>query len=156
MKRLALVIYVIVQLIGTMAFASTWCGGDVLKTPAVYFEFIGESDKPIYPIVIAVRRPRTAELKCALPSLDPLGAAVFVVDQKELADVDNLVESAPNESKSSKAEFSCVVLKMDSVKKFRLDLGASKKLFANLRAYFGDRNPELRDRLETLVRRLGA
>ncbi len=155
MNKCALVIYAIIQLVGTMVFASTWCGSHVLKTPAVYFEFVGAIDKPIYPLVIAVREPSTAELNCSLPSFLRREDVVFVVDQKELADVDNLIESGPNESKSSEAEFNLVVVKTDSVKRFRLDLAASKKLFANLRAYFDDRNPRLRDCLETLVKRLG-
>lgn len=154
MIRRTLLIHAIISLVSTMAFASTECDRDVLKTPAVYFEFVGMSDKPIYPIVIAVREPSTQELTCALKSQLRSGAMVFVVDQKSLADADKLIESSFDQGKSENPTFMCVLVKAASVRRSGLGYTASKKLFADLRSHFSNHH-ELHARLETLLRRLG-
>ena len=156
MNRRDFVIYSLIQIVGSMAFANPLCGDDALKNPAAYFEFVGVmSDKPIYPIVIAVREPSLSELNCALESALRNGAQVFVVDPKELARVHAFVESDSLRSKADETEFRSVIVKANSVTRFELNRAAANKLFADLEQYFRDRQPKLHDRLETLLRRLG-
>jgi hypothetical protein len=134
--------------------AAAECKPIDLRTPAVYLSHVGDSDKPIFPIVIAATRPKEQELRCALPGMW-LSAEVFVVTDGELAQAATLTKQG--EADDAKAGFSgflyLVVLKPAATQTGLLDLGRSRKLFGALAAYFDGREPRLHDHLEVTLRR---
>lgn len=148
----------LVALVLSVQFAPTAaapeCKPTDLRTPSVYLYHVGDSDKPIFPIVIAETRPKEQELRCALPGMW-FSAEVFVVTEEELAKAVTLVKQSGSDD--DKAGFSgflyLVVSKPAATETGLLDLVRSKRLFGDLAAYFSGREPRLHDQLKVTMRR---
>jgi hypothetical protein len=126
------------------------CTSEVLKTPAVYLEHIGDEDKPIYPIVIAASRPTEQELGCATIGREWRSAGVFLVSEEELAQVNRLVKGSKlsGEGTAQPKEFRYVLVsKLGTVESGILDPTQSHDALATLAAYFDGRQPELHEHL---------
>ena len=150
------------QLAVTTTCIAVGCKSEMLKTPAIYVEHLGDSDKPIYPIVIATKRPSERELRCAVPSL--LSVEVFIVTEEELAQATKILKQySPNGSSTAnlregrgggEQRFGYVVVsKLGRRESGILDLTQSHDLFAALATYFDGRQPRLHDHLTVTIRR---
>jgi hypothetical protein len=135
--------------------AAGQCKPTDLRTPAVYLEHLGDSDKPIFPIVIATAPPPEQELHCALPSMW-MSAEVFVVADEEFAQAARLTRQGG--SADEKAGFTGflyrIVSKPAATETGLLDLKRSEQLLGALASYFKGRQPRLQHHLEVTLRRL--
>lgn len=138
----------------TAAFAR--CPADVLKTPAIYIEHTGDSDKPIDPIVIATQPPDGGELCAAI--MEPSSrhsTHVYLVNDDELAQSTTILEMHEGNT-AGVSEFRYVAVRQGkSFQSGSLDLEHSRKLVTALAAYFAGRRPNLNEQLNQLRRRLG-
>jgi hypothetical protein len=126
------------------------CKSEVMKTPALYLEHIGDEDKPIYAIVIAASRPNEQELGCALIRSSWRSAEVFLVREAELPQVNKLLKGSKpgGEGTAQPREFRYVLVsKLGTVESGILDPTQSHEIFASLATYFDGRQPELHDHL---------
>jgi len=126
------------------------CASEVLKTPALYLEHIGDEDKPIEPIVIAASRPNERELGCAVIGSSWRWAAVFLVKEEELAQANKLLKGSKSggEGTAQPREFRYVLVsKLGTVESGILDPTQSHDTIAALAAYFDGRQPELHEHL---------
>ena len=126
------------------------CTSEVLKTPAVYLEHIGDEDKPIDPIVIAASRPNERELGCAVIGHSWRWAAVFQVREEELAQANKLLKGIKPgaDGTAQQGEFRYVIVsKLGTVQSGILDATQSRDAIAALAAYFDGRQPELHEHL---------
>jgi hypothetical protein len=140
---------ILMQLMSTNGRVAV-CTSEVMKTPAVYLEHIGDEDKPIYPIVIAASRPTEQELGCAMIGREWRSAGVFLVREEELAQVNKLLKgSKPSgEGTAQPREFRYVLVsKLGTVESGILDPTQSHETFVALAAYFDGRQPELHEHL---------
>jgi len=162
MSNRRLAIYLVMQLAVTTTCIAAECKFEMLKTPAVYVEHLGDSDKPIFPIVIGTKRPSVQEFRCAVPSL--LSVEVFVVTEEELAQTIKILKqySPSGDSTTDLREgrgggeqrFRYVVVpKLGTRASGILDLAESHDFFAALAAYFDGRRPRLHDHLTVTIRR---
>ena len=138
----------LLQFTATTAFVLSGCKSEVLKTPAVYLDHIGSSDKSIYPIVIATSRPNEQELR-RVSSLWR-SAEVFLVKDEELAQATKLLRGTKpgGEPTGQPGEFRYfLVSKLGTVESGILEPTQSHETFAALAAYFDGRQPELHERL---------
>lgn len=135
------------------------CGSVTLKTTALYFEHTGDEDKPIDPLVIARSQPRKEEIHCAIPRTLLRGSHwdVLVVKDEEFAHATNLLNRNVSTHKPDPhADFQYVlVLKSGIVRMGPFSDEEAIKLFVDLLQYFGKRQPDLREKLTVLIRRLG-
>jgi hypothetical protein len=161
--RHLLIVSVAIPLLFSMSCGARECSPDVLKTEAVYLEHLGDSDKPIYPLVIALKRPNDKELRCAVPNLW-MSAEVFAVSAEELEQAVKLVrQRKPSQTSTTqmrkasgggKERFGYVLVPSpDRLETGLLDLPQSHELLGDLAAYFNHRRPELYDRLSAINRR---
>ena len=161
MSNRRLAIYLVMQLAVTTTCIAAECKSEMLKTPAIYVEHTGDSDKPIYPIVIATRRPSERELRCAVPSL--LSVEVFIVTEEELAQAIKILKQySPSgsstvnlhKSRGEEQRFRyALVSKLGTREYGVLDLTQSHDFFAALATYFDGRQPRLHDHLTVTIRR---
>ena len=125
------------------------CASEVLKTPALYLEHIGDEDKPINSIAIAASRPNERELGCGARRLwmSPL---VFLVKDEELAHVNKLLKgSKPSgDGTAEPKEFRYVLVsKLGTVESGILDGTQSHEFITAMATYFDGRQPELHEHL---------
>ena len=140
---------ILMQLVSTNGHVAV-CTSDVMKTPAIYLEHIGDEDKPIYPIVIATSRPNERELDCAVVGREWRSAGVFLVREEELAQVNKLLKESKSggEGTAQPREFRYVLVsKLGTVESGILDSTQSHETIAALAAYFDGRQPELHEHL---------
>jgi len=130
------------------------CSSEVMRTPAVYLEHIGDEDKPIYPIVIATSRPKEQELDCAIIGREWRSAGVFLVKEEELAQVNKLFKGSKSggEGTAKPREFRYVLVsKLGTVESGILDPTQSHETIAAMAAYFDGRQPELHEHLTSRI-----
>lgn len=140
---------ILMQLMSTNRHVSV-CTSEVLKTPAVYLEHIGDEDKPIYPIVIATSRPTEQEFDCAITGRQWRLAGVFLVREEELAQVNKLLKRSKSGGAGTARpkEFRFVLVsKLGAAESGILDPTQSHETFAALAEYFDGRQPELHEHL---------
>lgn len=140
---------ILMQLVSTKGHVAA-CKSDVMKTPAVYLEHIGDEDKPIYPIVIATSKPSEQELDCGIVGGEWRSAGVFLVREEELAQVNRLLKGSKSvgEGTAQQREFRYVLVsKLGIVESGMLDATQSHETIAALAAYFDGRQPELHEHL---------
>jgi hypothetical protein len=127
------------------------CPSEVLKTPAIYLEHIGDEDKPIYPpIVIAASRPTEQELGCAIVGTEWRSAGVFLVREDELPHANVLVKGSTSLSGETPQprEFRYVLVsKLGTVESGILIWTQSHAALTALAAYFDGRQPDLHEHL---------
>ena len=126
------------------------CTSEVLKTPALYLEHIGDEDKPIYPMVIATSRPHEQELGCAVIRSLWRSAEVFLVMDEELEQATKLLRRTKHggEGTAQPREFRYVLVsKLGTVESGILDPTQSHETFAALATYFNGRQPALHEHL---------
>ena len=133
------------------------CTLEMLKTPAVYLEHIGDEDKPINSIVIAASRPNERELGCGARRLW-MSPRVFLVTEEELSEVNKLLKgSKPGEEGTAEPrEFRYVLVsKLGAAESGTLDRTQSHEFFTALATYFDGRQPqpELHEYLDFVSRR---
>jgi hypothetical protein len=146
---------ILMQLMPPTALTMAGCTSEVLKTPAVYLVHIGNSDKPIFPIVIATGRPNEQELRCAALSLWR-SPEVFLVSDEELAQGTKLLKGNKNDGEGTahSGEFRYVLVsKLGTVESGILDRTQSHEIFASLATYFDGGQPELHEHLTVTNRR---
>ena len=152
---LLICVVILVQLISTNPRNAAGCTPEILKTPAVYLEHIGDEDKPINSIVIAASRPNERELGCAVPRLW-ISPEVFLVKDEELAEVNKLLKGSNpgGEGTSEPREFRYVLVsKLGTVESGIFDRTHSHETFAALATYFDRRQPELHEHLTFISQR---
>lgn len=140
---------ILMQLGFTNPRTALGCTPEMLKTPAVYLEHIGDEDKPINSIVIAASRPNERELDCGAPRLAYL-PEVFLVKDEELAQVNKLLKGSKpgGEGTAQPREFRYVLVsKSGTVESGILDPMQSDEFLIALATYFDHRQPELHERL---------
>jgi hypothetical protein len=140
---------ILMHLVSTNGHVTT-CTSEVMRTPAVYLEHIGDEDKPIYPIVIATSRPNEQEFDCAIIGREWRSAEVFLVREEELAQVNKLFKGSKSggERIAQPREFRYVLVsKIGTVESGILDPTQSHETIAALAAYFDGRQPELHEHL---------
>lgn len=140
---------ILMQLGFTNPRTALGCTPEVLKTPAVYLEHIGDEDKPINSIVIAASRPNERELGCGAPRLW-YRPKIFLVKDDELAHVNQLLKGSKpgGEGKAEPREFRYVLVsKFGIVESGILDQTRSNEFFIALATYFDHRQPELHEHL---------
>lgn len=140
---------ILMQLVSTNGHVAT-CTSEVMRTPAVYLEHIGDEDKPIYPIVIATSRPNEQEFDCAIIGREWRSAGVFLVREEELAQVNKLLKGSKSggEGTAQPREFRYVLVsKLGTVESGILDSTQSTETIAALATYFDGRQPELHEHL---------
>ena len=126
------------------------CTSDVMKTPALYLEHVGDEDKPIYPIVIATSRPNEQELDCAVVGREWRSAQVFLIREEEFRQVNKLLKGAKSSGAGTAkpTEFRYVLVsKLGTVESGILDWTQSHATIEALAAYFDGRQPELHEHL---------
>jgi hypothetical protein len=133
------------------------CTSEVWKTPAVYFEHIGDEDKPINSIVIAASRPNERELDCGARRLW-MSPEVFLVADEELSHVKKLLKGIKpsGEGTAESKEFRYVLVsKLGTVESGILDRTQSHEFFTGLAKFFDGRRPrpELHEYLDFVSRR---
>lgn len=144
---------ILMRLVSTNGRASA-CTSEVMKTPAVYLEHIGDEDKPIYPIVIAASWPTEQELGCAMIGMEWRSAGVFLVREDELAHVNGLVKGSTSLGRGTpqSREFRYVLVsKIGTVESGILDPTQSHEALAALATYFDGRQPELHEHLTSRI-----
>lgn len=144
---------ILVHLVSTNGHVAT-CTSEVMRTPAVYLEHIGDEDKPIYPIVIATSRPNEQEFDCAIVGREWRSAGVFLVRKEELAQVNKLLKGSKfgGEGTAQPREFRYVLVsKLGTVETGILDPIQSHETIAALAAYFDGRQPELYEYLTSRI-----
>jgi hypothetical protein len=122
------------------------CTSEVMRTPAVYLEHIGDEDKPIHPIVIAASRPNEQEFDCAIIGREWRSAEVFLVREEELAQVNKLLKGSKYGGEGKEFRY-VLVAKLGTVESGILDPTQSRETIAALAAYFDGRQPELHEHL---------
>src|SRR5258705_10361357 len=125
------------------------CTPEMLKTPAVYLEHIGDEDKPINSIVIAASRPTERELACGAPRLWDR-PEIFLVKDEELEHVSKLLKGSKpgGEGTAQPREVRYVLVsKFGTVESGILDQTRSNEFFIAVATYFGHRQPELHEHL---------
>jgi len=136
------------------------CGSITLKTTALYFEHTGDEDKPIDPLVIATNQPGNEEIQCAVPRTLLVGSRwdVLVVNEEEFSQAAKLLNrNVSTHQPDPHADFQYVLVsKSGSVQMGPISDKAAIGLFEDLAQYFERRQPDLREKLTVLLRRLGA
>jgi hypothetical protein len=135
------------------------CGSITLKTAAIYFEHTGDEDKPIDPLVIATSQPGTEEIHCAVPRT-LLGGShwdVLVVKEEEFAQATKLLNRNVSTHKPDPhADFQYVLVSESGIVRMGpFSDEEAIKLFVDLTQHFEKRQPDLREKLTVLIRRLG-
>jgi hypothetical protein len=141
---LLICVVILMQLMSTNPRNAAGCTPEILKTPAVYLEHIGDEDKPIDSIVIAASRPNERELDCGAPRFW-MSPSVFLVKDEELAQVNKLLKGTkPNgNGAADRGEFRYVLVsKLGTVESGILGLTQSGEFFTALATYFDDRHPQ--------------
>jgi hypothetical protein len=132
------------------------CRTDVLKTPALYLEHTGDEDKSIYPIVLATRTPKDAEVCAAI--IEPSArrwSHVYLVNDNELAQSLQMLETYADNTTAT-SEFRYVAVEQGrSTRAGSLDFEHSRKFINDLATYFSERRPDLDEKLNELRHRLG-
>lgn len=140
---------ILMHLVSTNGHVAT-CTSEVMRTPAVYLEHIGDEDKPIYPIVIATSRPNEQEFDCAIIGSRWRSAGVFLVTEEELAQVNKLLKGRKSggEGTAQPKEFRYILVsKLGTVESGILDSTQSHETIAALAAYVDGRQPALHEHL---------
>lgn len=135
------------------------CGSVTLRTTALYFEHTGDEDKPIDPLMIATGSPSKEEIQCALPRTLDVGSHwnLLVVNEEEFSHAATLVNrNVPSHQLDPHADFQYVLVSQSG----KVQMGPFSdeeaiSLFEDLARYFEKRQPELQEKLEILIRRLG-
>ncbi len=138
----------LIQFLATTALVLPGCKSEVLKTPAVYLDHIGASDKSIFPIVIATSRPNEQELRRV--SISWRSAEVFLVKDEELAQATKMLRGTRHvgERTGQPGEFRYfLVSRLGTVESGIIEPTQSHETLVALATYFDGRQPELHERL---------
>ncbi|HKV77332.1 MAG TPA: hypothetical protein VJP02_04290 [Candidatus Sulfotelmatobacter sp.] len=135
------------------------CGSVTLRTIALYFEHSGDEDKPVDPLIIAASSPSKEEIQCAVPRTLDVGSHwnLLVVKEEEFSHAATLLkQNVPTHQPDPQADFQYVLVSQSGkVQRGPFSDQEAASLFEDLARYFEKRQPELQQKLEILIRRLG-
>jgi hypothetical protein len=139
---LLICVLILIQLLSPNQRNWVGCTPEVLKTPALYLEHIGDEDKPIASIVIAATRPNERELECGAPRFW-MSPRVFLVADEELAEASKLLKGSKPGGEREPREFRYVLVsKLGKVESGMLDGTQSGEFFTSVATYFDGRQPQ--------------
>jgi hypothetical protein len=148
---LLICVVILMQLMSTNPRTAAGCTPEMLKTPAVYLEHIGDEDKPINSIVIAASRPNERELGCGARRLW-MSPEVFLVKDEELAEVNKLLKGSKPGGEREPRDFRYVLVsKLGTVESGFLDGTQSHELFTAMATYFDGRQREFHEYLTSRI-----
>jgi hypothetical protein len=132
-----------------------------LPPQAIYILHIGESDKPLWPFVLAVKKPQAADLANMFQEPFWRHANVFVVPTQTLEDAARIMQNgfveAPSDDPTLQAfgSFQVTLVTAQSRKHMVMTPEQSKQCFRHLLMHTDPSQATLRAYVQTLLQRLG-
>jgi|ERR1017187_3220983 hypothetical protein len=153
MKRIILVFLCLVILSCTRKLSAA-----AICPSMVVIEYIGGAvDKPIYPVVIAIRAPTKAELNSISNQFLVSGAAIFIIPEKDLREAIRVTRkffSKNQELDASEKEFVFTIIGEVKPERCAVDRLSGLNIIRELSAYFLLPNKGLSEHLSDVAKRL--